>query len=81
MTQNRGCRNLLLAEEEYWSKRNREHIARLIKEKRMTAIGLKEIDMAKKDGRWEGALRLAKEHASSGEFFYASVRRTKNRFT
>ena len=38
-----------------WSKRNREHVARLIKEKRMTAAGIKEIDRAKKDGRWDTA--------------------------
>jgi uncharacterized protein YdeI (YjbR/CyaY-like superfamily) len=38
-----------------WSKRNREHVARLIKEKRMTIAGRVEIDAAKKDGRWERA--------------------------
>ncbi len=38
-----------------WSKRNREHIARLIKEGRMKAAGLKEVEAAKKDGRWEQA--------------------------
>jgi len=38
-----------------WSKRNREHVSRLIKEKRMTAAGQAEIDAAKKDGRWEQA--------------------------
>ena len=38
-----------------WSKRNREHIARLIKEKRMTAAGLAEVKAAKKDGRWAEA--------------------------
>lgn len=38
-----------------WSKRNREHIERLIKEKRMTAAGLKEVDAAKADGRWDKA--------------------------
>ena len=38
-----------------WSKRNREHVERLIKEKRMTARGRAEIDSAKKDGRWEQA--------------------------
>ena len=38
-----------------WSKRNREHTMRLIKEKRMTAAGRAEIDAAKKDGRWEQA--------------------------
>ena len=38
-----------------WSKRNREHVARLIKEKRMTSAGLKEVETAKKDGRWDAA--------------------------
>jgi uncharacterized protein YdeI (YjbR/CyaY-like superfamily) len=38
-----------------WSKRNREHIERLIKEKKMTASGLREVESAKKDGRWESA--------------------------
>jgi uncharacterized protein YdeI (YjbR/CyaY-like superfamily) len=38
-----------------WSKRNREHIARLTKEKRMTAAGQKRVDAAKKDGRWDKA--------------------------
>jgi uncharacterized protein YdeI (YjbR/CyaY-like superfamily) len=38
-----------------WSKRNRENVARLIREKRMTAAGKREIDAAKKDGRWENA--------------------------
>ncbi len=36
-----------------WSKRNREHIARLTKEKRITVAGKKEIDAAKRDGRWD----------------------------
>ncbi len=38
-----------------WSKRNREHVLRLIKEKYMTPAGQVEIDAAKKDGRWEQA--------------------------
>lgn len=38
-----------------WSKRNREHVERLIKENRMTALGLKHIKSAKADGRWEAA--------------------------
>jgi uncharacterized protein YdeI (YjbR/CyaY-like superfamily) len=38
-----------------WSKRNREHVARLIAEKRMTAAGLREVDAAKQDGRWDRA--------------------------
>lgn len=38
-----------------WSKRNVEHIKRLIKEKRMTTTGQAEVDAAKADGRWEKA--------------------------
>lgn len=38
-----------------WSKRNREHVARLISEKRMTPAGLAQISEAKKDGRWNAA--------------------------
>ncbi|TGK04022.1 bacteriocin-protection protein, YdeI/OmpD-associated family [Leptospira semungkisensis] len=38
-----------------WSKRNRTRVAQLIKEKRMQPSGLKEIDAAKKDGRWDKA--------------------------
>ena len=38
-----------------WSKRNREHVARLAKEKRMQSAGLKEVEQAKADGRWESA--------------------------
>jgi len=38
-----------------WSKRNIEHIARLIKEGKMKPSGLKEAEAAKADGRWERA--------------------------
>ena len=38
-----------------WSKRNREHAERLIKEGRMTEAGLKQVCAAKEDGRWEKA--------------------------
>ena len=38
-----------------WSKRNIEHIARLIEAGLMTQAGLDEIDKAKADGRWEAA--------------------------
>jgi uncharacterized protein YdeI (YjbR/CyaY-like superfamily) len=51
-----------------WSKRNREHIARLIKEERMTAAGLKEVEMAKKDGRWEGAYDSPKNMQVPADF-------------
>jgi uncharacterized protein YdeI (YjbR/CyaY-like superfamily) len=51
-----------------WSKRNREHVARLIKEKRMTAAGLKEIERAKEDGRWEGAYDSPKNMQVPADF-------------
>lgn len=38
-----------------WSKRNIEHIARLITEGRMKPAGIKEAEAAKADGRWEVA--------------------------
>jgi len=38
-----------------WSKRNREHVARLINEGRMTESGLVHVRAAKADGRWENA--------------------------
>lgn len=42
-----------------WSKKNREHATRLIKTKRMRASGQKEVDAAKKDGRWGKAYDAA----------------------
>ena len=38
-----------------WSKRNKAHVARLLKEKRIAPAGLAQIEAAKKDGRWDGA--------------------------
>ena len=38
-----------------WSKRNREHIERLYKSGKMQAAGIKEVEAAKADGRWEQA--------------------------
>lgn len=38
-----------------WSKRNTTHARRLIDSGEMTAAGLREIDAAKADGRWEAA--------------------------
>lgn len=38
-----------------WSKRNREHVERLDKLGRMEAAGIKEVEAAKADGRWEQA--------------------------
>ncbi|HEY7967511.1 MAG TPA: YdeI/OmpD-associated family protein [Solirubrobacteraceae bacterium] len=38
-----------------WSKRNVEHVARLIASGRMAPAGLAEVERAKEDGRWEVA--------------------------
>ncbi|HUR20345.1 MAG TPA: YdeI/OmpD-associated family protein, partial [Vicinamibacterales bacterium] len=38
-----------------WSQVNRDHVARLTKAGRMTAHGQRQIDAAKKDGRWDAA--------------------------
>ena len=38
-----------------WSKRNKARVVLLIEEKRMQPSGLKEIETAKKDGRWDKA--------------------------
>ncbi|MEO6882864.1 MAG: YdeI/OmpD-associated family protein [Bacteroidia bacterium] len=38
-----------------WSKRNREHIERLEKSGEMKAAGIKQVEAAKADGRWEQA--------------------------
>jgi uncharacterized protein YdeI (YjbR/CyaY-like superfamily) len=40
-----------------WSQVNREHVARLIEQGRMTPHGLAEVDRAKADGRWDAAYR------------------------
>jgi uncharacterized protein YdeI (YjbR/CyaY-like superfamily) len=38
-----------------WSKRNRERVAQLIEEGRMRPPGLKQVEAAKEDGRWNDA--------------------------
>jgi uncharacterized protein YdeI (YjbR/CyaY-like superfamily) len=38
-----------------WSKRNRDKAEKLIKEGRMTAFGIAEVEKAKENGRWEAA--------------------------
>ncbi len=38
-----------------WSKKNTQHAERLIRSGEMTAAGMKEIEAAKADGRWEAA--------------------------
>ncbi|MBC3765599.1 YdeI/OmpD-associated family protein [Neptunicella marina] len=42
-----------------WSKRNREHVERLIDEQRMTEFGLAHVEAAKQDGRWDNAYAVS----------------------
>lgn len=51
-----------------WSKRNRDNVVRLIQEKRMTEFGKKEIEKAKKDGRWNAAYDSPKHMVAPDDF-------------
>jgi uncharacterized protein YdeI (YjbR/CyaY-like superfamily) len=44
-----------------WSQINVDNVARLIKEGRMTAHGIKHVDAAKADGRWDLAYKSGKD--------------------
>lgn len=44
-----------------WSQINVDNVARLIEEGRMTGHGLRQVDMAKADGRWDRAYRSGKD--------------------
>ena len=59
-----------------WSKRNREHVERLINEGRMTESGLVHIRAAKADGRWENAY-TASEIKVPEDFLDALERKPK----
>lgn len=64
-----------------WSKRNREHCERMIREGRMMTSGLVHVQAAKADGRWENAYSVSemavpddflgalKDHATAKQFF------------
>jgi len=51
-----------------WSKRNVEHTARLIKSGEMMPAGLKEIEAAKADGRWDRAYDSARTFTMPDDF-------------
>lgn len=51
-----------------WSKRNREIVARLEKENRMKPVGIKEVEAAKADGRWEKAYDSPANMKIPGDF-------------
>lgn len=55
-----------------WSQVNRDHVARLGKEGRMTPHGQRQVDAAKADGRWDAA--YAPIRSASGDTIPADLR-------
>jgi uncharacterized protein YdeI (YjbR/CyaY-like superfamily) len=48
-----------------WSQINRDHVARLVRAGRMTAHGLREVEAAKADGRWDAAYAPLRDTSAS----------------
>ena len=53
-----------------WSKRNRGHAERLIRDGRMRPAGLREVDDAKQDGRWNAAYDSASTMVIPDDFLH-----------
>jgi uncharacterized protein YdeI (YjbR/CyaY-like superfamily) len=60
-----------------WSKKNTEHVERLIKSRQMTASGLKEVNAAKEDGRWNAAYDSFSNAAAPEDFLSALAKNKK----
>jgi uncharacterized protein YdeI (YjbR/CyaY-like superfamily) len=54
-----------------WSKRNIDHIARLTKEGRLQPSGIKQVEAAKADGRWENAYDSPSNMEIPADFYAA----------
>lgn len=54
-----------------WSQNNRDHVARLIAQKRMTEHGLKHVQAAKADGRWQAAYASGSKMTTPADFLSA----------
>lgn len=61
-----------------WSKINREHVARLQREGRMTAAGRREVERARADGRWDRASE-SPSRATLPDDFVAELSKPKNK--
>jgi uncharacterized protein YdeI (YjbR/CyaY-like superfamily) len=61
-----------------WSKINRDHVARLVREGRMRPAGLREVERAKADGRWAAATEPP-SRATLPADFVAELDKPKNR--
>ncbi len=59
-----------------WSQRNKQHIERLIREGRMQAAGLAEVEAAQGDGRWDAAYASSSTFVESPEFL-AALKKSK----
>lgn len=62
-----------------WSKKNTEHVERLIESGAMTAAGVKEVDAAKADGRWAAAYESQSSAQAPNELIEALARNKKAR--
>ncbi len=60
-----------------WSKRNREHVEKLIATGRMQAAGMEQVKAAQADGRWESAYAPASEMEIPADFLAALETRPK----
>ena len=60
-----------------WSQKNIEHVERLMREGRMHSFGLKHIEAAKKDGRWDAAYASPKNVTMPDDFKQALVQNAK----
>jgi len=60
-----------------WSKRNTEHVERLIKSGEMTAAGLEAVEAAKADGRWQQAYDSPGNAKPPADFLAALARNKK----
>lgn len=58
-----------------WSKRNREHVERLLGEGRMQPPGMVHVEAAQADGRWEAAYTPASEMTIPEDFIAALAER------
>ncbi|WP_276486045.1 YdeI/OmpD-associated family protein [Paraflavitalea pollutisoli] len=63
-----------------WSKVNVDHVARLVKAKRMQPRGFKEVEAAKADGRWDQAYNPPSK-STIPEDFLALVKKNKAAYT
>lgn len=62
-----------------WSKTNTEHAQRLIKAGKMKSAGLKEVEAAKRDGRWKQAYDSSARAKAPRDFLRALAKNPKAR--